>query len=85
MGVTGIRSEITTDVKSIVDAIRSVTDVPVAVGFGINTKEQAAKYAKIADGAIVGSAIVKIAAQYKEDAGSHIYEYVSEMAGAING
>lgn len=84
MGVTGVRSEIETDIESIVKSIREVTDTPVAVGFGINTKEQAAKYAKVADGAIVGSAIVKIIAEYGEDAGSHIYDYVSEMAGACN-
>jgi len=83
MGVTGIRSEIKTDIASIAEVIRGVTDVPVAVGFGINTKEQVAKYTQIADGAIVGSAIVKIVEKYGEDAGSHIYSYVSEMAGGI--
>lgn len=79
MGVTGVRSEIKTDVESIVNAIRSVTDVPVAVGFGINTREQVLKYTDIADGAIVGSAIVKIIAKYGETAASHIYDYVSEL------
>lgn len=83
MGVTGVRSEIKTDVESIVKSIKEVTDVPVAVGFGINKKEQVAKYTQIADGAIIGSAIVKIAAQYGEQAGSHIYEYVSEMVSVI--
>ncbi len=83
MGVTGVRSEIKTDVESIVKSIKEVTDVPIAVGFGINKKEQVAKYTQIADGAIIGSAIVKIAAQYGERAGDHIYEYVSEMVSAI--
>lgn len=83
MGVTGIRSEIKTDIESIVKIIRSVTDTPVAVGFGINTKEQVAKYTSIADGAIVGSAIVKIIAKYKENAGSYIYDYVSELVSGI--
>lgn len=86
MGVTGIRSEIKTDVDSIVKAIRSVTDVPVAVGFGINTKEQVLKYTSIADGAIVGSAIVKIIAKYGEDAAKYIYDYVSELViGIVKG
>lgn len=84
MGVTGVRSEIKTDVGSIVEAIKKVTDTPVAVGFGINTKEQVHQYTTIADGAIVGSAIVKIIAQYGEDAGSHIYDYVSEMVSGVN-
>ena len=83
LGVTGVRSEITTDVSKIVDLIREVTDTPAAVGFGINTKEQVHKYSSIADGAIIGSAIVKIVAQYGEDAGSHIYDYVSEMVSGL--
>jgi tryptophan synthase alpha chain len=83
MGVTGVRSEITTDVSKIVELIREVTDVPTAVGFGINTAEQVHKYSSIADGAIIGSAIVKIVAQYGEDAGSHIYDYVKEMVDGL--
>jgi len=83
MGVTGVRSEITTDLASITAAIKSVTNVPVAIGFGIHTKEQAAQMSRIADGVIVGSAIVKIAAQYGENAAPHIYSYVKEMKDAI--
>lgn len=83
MGVTGVRSEIKTDVASIVEAIREVTDVPAAIGFGISTKEQVSKYTSIADGAIVGSAIVKIVAEYGSEAGSHIYNFVSEMVSGI--
>lgn len=83
MGVTGVRSEITTDVESIVKLIRQVTETPAAVGFGINTKEQVNHYSSIADGAIIGSAIVKIVAEYGEEAGPHIYQYVSEMVGGL--
>lgn len=83
MGVTGIRSEITTDIGEILSQIRQVTDTPAAVGFGISTPEQAAKFGKLADGVIVGSAIVKIIAQYGADAGPHIYEYVSSMVKAL--
>ncbi|MBO5336213.1 MAG: tryptophan synthase subunit alpha [Lachnospiraceae bacterium] len=82
MGVTGVRNEITTDVGGIIEEIRAVTDTPVAVGFGINTPEQAARYAAMADGVIVGSAIVKIIEQYGEDAGKYIYEYVKGMVEA---
>jgi tryptophan synthase alpha chain len=83
MGVTGIRSEIRTDLASIVMAIRGVTALPVAVGFGIHTPAQAAQMAAIADGVIVGSALVKIAAEHGAEAAPHIYRYVKEMKEAI--
>jgi len=83
MGVTGIRSEITTDLSSITAAIKSVTSIPVAIGFGIHTPSQAKEMARIADGVIVGSAIVKIIAQYGENAAQHVYRYVKEMKEAI--
>ena len=57
LGVTGVRSEIKTDLDSIVEVIRENTDVPCAIGFGISTPEQAKKMADISDGAIVGSAV----------------------------
>lgn len=83
MGVTGVRSEIKTDIASIVNVIRSVTDIPVAVGFGINTKEQVKEYTTIADGAIVGSAIVKIISEHGKEAGKYIYDYVSGMTSVL--
>lgn len=79
MGVTGMRSQITTDIDKIVAKVREVSDTPVAIGFGINTPEQAAKFSQIADGVIVGSAIVKIIAEHGEDAGKYVYEYVKSM------
>jgi len=82
MGVTGIRSEITFDLASIVAAVRSVSSIPTAIGFGIHTPAQAAQMARIADGVIVGSAIVKIAAEHGDAAGPHIYRYVKEMKDA---
>lgn len=83
MGVTGVRKEITTDVGEIVEAIRKVTDVPCAVGFGISTEEQAVKMAAVSDGAIVGSAIVKIIEQYGKESPAHVYEYVKRMKDAL--
>ena len=83
MGVTGIRSEINTDLTSITAAIRSVTQIPVAIGFGIHSPQQAEQMAKIADGVIVGSAIVKIAAEHGAQTGPHIYRYVKEMKEAV--
>ena len=84
LGVTGMRSEIKTDLNAILSDIREVTDLPLAVGFGINTPEQASQIGKIADGVIVGSAIVKIIEKYGEDATEHISEYVSSMKKAAN-
>ena len=83
MGVTGVRSEIKTDLGSIMSSIREAADIPAAVGFGINTPQQAAEIAAICDGVIVGSAIVRIVAQYGREAGPHIYEYVRKMKDAI--
>ena len=83
MGVTGARREITTDVREIVETIRGVTDTPVAIGFGINTKEQVQRYSSISDGAIVGSAIVKIIGEYGEDAGEELGRYVREMVSGL--
>jgi len=79
LGVTGVRSEINTDIASIVKLIKENTDVPCAVGFGISTPKQAAKMASISDGAIVGSAIIKLIAEYGQDAAGPVGEYVKNM------
>ena len=83
LGVTGVRSEITTDIGAMVQLIRANTDLPCAVGFGISTPEQAKKMAALSDGAIVGSAIVKILAQYGRDAVPYVAEYVKTMKDAV--
>ena len=83
LGVTGTRSEITTDLASIVKTVRRSTDIPCAIGFGISTPEQARKMAAIADGAIVGSAIVKLFARYGREAPERVGEYVKTMKDAI--
>lgn len=83
LGVTGTRSEITTDLSSIVTAIRENTDLPCAIGFGISTPEQAKKMADVSDGAIVGSAIIKILEKYGKDAPKHVGEYVKSLKDAI--
>ena len=84
LGVTGVRSEITTDLGAIVKVIRQSTDIPCAIGFGISTPEQAKQMAGIADGAIVGSAIVRLLAQYGKEAPVHIGEYVRKMKEAVS-
>ena len=83
LGVTGTRSEITTDLASIVSIVRENTDIPCAIGFGISTPEQAKKMSAISDGAIVGSAIVRLLEQYKTEAPEHIGEYVKKMKDAV--
>ena len=84
LGVTGVRSEITTDVGAMVRLVKEANpDIPCAVGFGISTPEQAAKMAALSDGAIVGSAIIRLLEKYGTDAPAHIGEYVRAMAGAL--
>ena len=83
LGVTGTRSEIKTDLGSIVEVVRQNTDIPCAIGFGISTPEQAKQMADLSDGAIVGSAIIKILAQYGREAPPHIGAYVKSMKDAI--
>lgn len=83
LGVTGTRSEIKTDLASIVKVVRENTKVPCAIGFGISTPEQAKRMADISDGAIVGSAIVKLIEKNGTDAPEHVAEYVKSMKDAI--
>lgn len=83
MGVTGVRNEITTDLETIVKLIKNTTSTPTAIGFGINTPEQAKHFAQIADGVIVGSAIVKIIEKHGKNAPEYIYSYVKQMKDAI--
>ena len=83
LGVTGTRSEIKTDLASIVEVIRQNTRIPCAIGFGISTPEQAKKMAEVSDGAIVGSAIVKIVAEHGADAVPYVADYVKRMKEAV--
>lgn len=83
LGVTDVRSKITTDISSMVDLVREVTDVPVAAGFGVSTPEQAKKMASQSDGAIASSAIIKIIEKYGKDAPQYVEAYVKEMVDAL--
>lgn len=83
LGVTGTRTEIKTDLSSIVEVVRQNTSVPCAIGFGISTPEQAKKMAGLSDGAIVGSAIIKILEKYGTEAPKYVGEYVKSMKDAI--
>ncbi|MBP5543285.1 MAG: tryptophan synthase subunit alpha [Kiritimatiellae bacterium] len=85
LGVTGVRDGIATDIGAIVRHVREVTSIPCAVGFGISTPEQAAKMAAASDGAIVGSAIVKLIAAHGREAPAAVGEYVRGMVAAVKG
>ena len=84
LGVTGMRSDIKTDIASIVQQIRQYTDIPVAVGFGISTPDQARAMASLSDGAIVGSAIVKQIGEWGSNGEEELYQYVRSMVGAVS-
>ena len=84
LGVTGTRKEIKTDLTPILKEVRKNTKIPCAVGFGISTPEQARQMSAFSDSVIVGSAIIKLLAQYGKKAPSHIGAYVKSMKDAIN-
>ena len=84
LGVTGVRSEITTDIGAMVKLVKSVTSVPCAVGFGISDPAQAKKMADLSDGAIVGSAVMKLVAKDGKAAPASVGAYVKEMAEAVH-
>ena len=83
LGVTGVRTEITTNVGEMVKMVKEVNDIPAAIGFGISTPEQARNMASVSDGAIVGSAIVKIVAKYGRDCIPEVVKYVTSMKEAV--
>lgn len=83
LGVTGVRNKITTDINTMVEQVHQVSDIPCAIGFGIATPEQAYEMAKVADGVIVGSAIVKLIAQHGKKSIEPVCQYIQAMKKAI--
>lgn len=83
LGVTGVRKEITTNIGEMISYVKTVTDIPCAIGFGISTPEQAKTMSQYGDGVIVGSAIVKIVEQYGQDCIKPVYDYVKQMKESI--
>ena len=83
LGVTGVRSEIKTDLASIVNVIRENTKIPCAIGFGISTPEQARRMSGLSDGVIVGSAIIRLLEKYGKDSPEYVGEYVRQMKQAV--
>lgn len=84
LGVTGTRNEITTDLSAIINVVRENTNIPCAIGFGISTPEQAKKMADFSDGAIVGSAIIKLISQNGKACDEAVGEYIKSMKDAIS-
>ncbi len=85
LGVTGVRREIGTGISKLIEQVREVSDIPCAIGFGISTPEQAKAMSAISDGAIVGSAIVRIVAEHGRESVPYVREYVKKMAEAVHG
>ena len=83
LGVTGVRTEIGTAIGDLIQTVKEECSIPCAIGFGISTPEQAEAMAKISDGAIVGSAIVKIVAKYGKNCVPYVKEYVQSMKQAV--
>ena len=84
MGVTGVRSEIKTDLASIMESVNKYKKIPAAIGFGVSTPEQAEKMARLSDGVIVGSAIVRIIEKYGDKAAPEIYSFVKSMTEVVH-
>ncbi len=83
-GITGLQVAAQTSIESAVAKLKAATDLPVAVGFGVRTPEQAAAIARVADGVVVGSAIVEIVARYGAHAAPHVEAYVRSLADAVH-
>jgi tryptophan synthase alpha chain len=84
LGVTGQRREIHTNISAMIAQIRKVSDIPCAIGFGISTPAQAAEMAAVADGCIVGSAIVQIIGEEGKNAGERLGDFVRSLKEGMN-
>jgi tryptophan synthase alpha chain len=82
-GITGKQQAAQTSIEQAVAHLKSGTDLPIAVGFGVRTPEQAAAIGRVADGVVVGSAIVEIVGQHGAHAAPHVKEYVASLRAAL--
>jgi len=83
LGVTGIRNDIKTNIAELISQVKKASSIPCAVGFGISTPEQARDMAELSDGVIVGSAIVKLIAEFGKNSVTTVKELVGKMKNAI--
>lgn len=82
-GITGMQQAAIESIEANVARIKQATDIPVAVGFGVRTPEQAGEIARVADGVVVGSALVELVAEHGAAAPAHLRELASKLAGAV--
>ncbi len=82
-GITGKQQAATDSIETAVAALKAATDLPVAVGFGVRTPEQAAAIAAVADGVVVGSALVDLCEKFGKDAPAKLQELTAAMVSAI--
>jgi tryptophan synthase alpha chain len=82
-GITGLQQAAQSSIAEAVQRLKAATALPVAVGFGVRTPEQAAAIAKVADGVVVGSAIVELVGQHGKDAPEHVRAYIHSLKTAI--
>jgi tryptophan synthase alpha chain len=82
-GITGLQQAAQVSIEEAVSRLKAGTDLPVAVGFGIRTPEQAANIARVADGVVVGSAIVEVIAEHGSSAAPYVKDYVKSLSDAI--
>ena len=82
-GITGKQQAAQASIEEAVARLKSATDLPVAVGFGVRTPEQAAAIARVADGVVVGSALVELVAEHGTEAPAHLQAFTRQLADAI--
>jgi len=82
-GITGLQQASADTIEAAVARLKAATDLPVAVGFGIRTPDQAAAVARVADGVVVGSAIVDLVAAHGADAAGPVTAYIQSLSAAV--
>jgi tryptophan synthase alpha chain len=82
-GITGKQQAAQASIEDAVARLKAATDLPVAVGFGVRTPDQAAAIARVADGVVVGSAIVELVGQHGQDAPEPVRAYIASLSAAI--
>ncbi|MDN3645132.1 tryptophan synthase subunit alpha [Pontixanthobacter aestiaquae] len=83
-GITGLQQAATASIEDAVAKLKAATDLPIAVGFGVRTPEQASAIAKVADGVVVGSALVELVEQHGDNAPAALKELTSALADAVH-
>ena len=79
IGATKAMEGHTKELTDVIEVLKQSTEIPVAIGFGINTVQQAEFFSKMADGIIIGNALVKIVEKYAKDSPTHIFDYIKSL------